>query len=437
MPSVLDEIYRDTGDSYRVALRDRNAIVRPTSRIPIVVAGGRGAVLTDESGREVLDMTSGWNVVNTGWNHPTVIAAVKKQLSQLPFAPPWCTHEGRVDFAERIVGIIGGEYRALCVTSGTEAVEAALKVARRATGRHVIVGFTEAYHGGTLGALLAGGVPEVQGIDLPSSPNHRHIPIPDNQRKGGRDYAELAQQMIMRKPLPAAVLLEPIFTNPGIIYANDQFYRAVSDACNRVGAILICDEVGTGFARTGRMFGYEHWGINPDIITTAKAMTSGAVPMGAAFIRTELVDAVRGAGFSSTFGWTPLATAAADATLNVIEDEDLIARTRELGSEAIRFLSPLIELNHVLDVRGMGLEIGIEIVDQSGKPVASDVMDLLTRKLLQRGVFAERSSYTSTLLIMPPLVISREQLIEALKIISETVATDEIASAAQSTHPSP
>lgn len=423
MTSVLDQIHQTTGRAADIANRDRRAVARPTTRIPVVVAGGSGATLRDADGREVTDLTSGWNVANTGWNHPHVIEAVRRQASEYTFAPPWCTHEGRVTVAERLQALVGFDAATLCVTSGSEAVEAALKVARRATGRHAVVGFSEAYHGGTLGAMLAGGVPQFAGVDLPADAWHRKAPIPDAYRAQGRDYAELARQAILAEPLPAAVLLEPVFTNPGVIHGDAHFYRTIRETADQVGALVIMDEVGTGFGRTGEWFGYQLWDIQPDIIAVAKALSSGSVPMAGAVIRRELVEAVAGPGFSSTFGWTPLATAAAHASLDVLEREELVARAADLGANALRQLEDLLAgCDHVAAIRGKGLELGIEVVTADGAPVPRPPIERMTARLLERGVFAEPSAYTSTLLIMPPLVITDDELGRALEIVAEEIA---------------
>lgn len=422
MTTVLEEATNEQGRAAAIAGRDRKAVARPTDRIPIAVAGGEGAHLLDADGRRVLDLTSGWNVANTGWNHPRVVEAVRRQASELCFAPPWSTHEGRPHIAERMSELLGGGFTALCGATGSEAVEAALKVARRATGRHAVVGFTEAYHGGTLGAMLAGGVPQLRGVDLPPDEWHRHAPIPDALRADGRDYSALAYEIITTGPAPAAVLLEPVFTNPGVLMGEPDFYAAIERAAREVGALVIMDEVGTGFGRTGRMFGFENWPIRPDIVVVAKALTSGAVPMAGAVLRNGLADAVSGPGFSSTFGWTPLACAAADATLDVITEEDLVGRAAKLGERARERLAPLVEdVPHVAAVRGRGLEMGIELVGVDGAPLSRPPLEALTRALLARGLFAEPSAYTSTLLLMPPLVIEEGEWDAALDIVAEAI----------------
>ena len=214
-----------------------------------------------------------------------------------------------------------------------------------------------------------------------------------------------------------------MFTNPGVLYGNDEFYRGVAEATRQAGALLIADEVGTGFGRTGKMFAFEQWGLAPDIVTVAKALSSGAVPMAGAVMRFHLATAVSGPGFSSTFGWTPLACAAAHATLDVIAEEGLVARARELGVRAMKQLQPLAEqCPHVAAVRGIGLEMGIEIVDAANNPIPRPQVEPLLQRLMERGVFAEPSAYTSTLLLMPPLVIGEAQLDHALTVVSEEVA---------------
>lgn len=420
--TTLDQIQETHEKSHDIATRDLQWVARPSRRIPLAVASAKGSVLIDADGREVIDLTSGWNVCNVGWNHPRIIEAIKRQASELPFAPPWCTHDGRPSVAERMSNLLGGGFAALCGSNGSESVEAALKVARRATGRHATVGFTEAYHGGTLGAMLAGGVPSLHGVDLPKDEWHRHAPIPDRLRASERNYGDLAREVILREPKPAAVLLEPVFTNPGVLAGDEHFYKSIAEAANACGALIIIDEIGTGFGRTGSMFGFQQWPIKPDIVVVAKAISSGAVPMAGALIRSDLVKFVAGAGFSSTFGWTPLACAAANATLDVIEEEALVPRAKELGKMAAERLRPLInEVAHVADVREYGLEIGVELVKPDGTPVSFNTIINLARGLLGRGVFAEPSSYTSTLLIMPPLSIPEEQLRHALDIVDESV----------------
>jgi 4-aminobutyrate aminotransferase-like enzyme len=420
--SVLNDLPGALGESHAITRLDSRFIARPTRRVPLVVESGCGALLTDVDGRELIDLTSGWNVANAGWNHPRIVAAAARQLEHGSFAPPWCTHRGKVEYAENLSDWIGGEWLAWCGVSGSEAVEAALKIARRATGRHAVVGFEHAYHGGTLGSMLAGGLPSLHGVDLPRDQWHRHAPIPEAVRGSGRDYAALARAVILAEPPPAAVLIEALFTNPGVIYGTEDFYQAVGQAAAASGALIIVDEIGTGFGRTGHRFAYKNWKLVPDIVVLGKAMTSGVAPMSAAIVRPDLAKAVTGAGFSATFGWTPLACAAAGAMLRVVDDEGLVERAAHLGQRARQALEPLsVQCPYVADVRGLGLEIGVELVSADRMPLGAAAMNKLTERLLCRGVFAEPSGYTSTLLIMPPLTISEEQLDHALSVVVEEI----------------
>jgi 4-aminobutyrate aminotransferase-like enzyme len=404
--------------------RDCRAIARGTRTTPIAIVGASGSTLTTADGAKLTDLTSGWNVANTGWAHPQIRAAVARQLD-LPFAPSWCTHDPRVRYAERLGASLQGEFKAWCGCGGSEAIEAALKVARRATGRHAVVGFSEAYHGGTLGAMLAGGVPGLHGRDLPADPWHRHAPIPETRRCTGVDFGTLAADVILQDPLPAAVLLEPVFTNPGVLSGGEAFHQAVQSATRKAGALLIVDEIGTGFGRTGELFAYSHFGLDPDIIVVAKAMGSGVVPISGALIKSGIAEAVRGPGFDSTFGWTPLACSAALATLDVIESEALTERARELGAWCLKRTRDVIGGRRgISDVRGIGLEIGIELAEENGERLGGTSMSLLLEELRRLGVFAESSRYTSTLLIMPPLNIPESQLADAMNVVCDYLLRD-------------
>lgn len=420
--STLDEIFRTTSDSYTLTEQDARLIARPSPRVPLMVDQGRGALLKDVDGREVIDLTSGWNVVNVGWNHPRVVEATLQATLRSTYAPPWCSHPGRIEYARRLTNWVGDEWVVWCGVGGSEAIEAAIKIARRATGRQAIVGFEHAYHGATLTSMLAGGRKGDDLVGITADEKHRLCPLPDSVRGDPTSYPGLLRKAVLAGEPPAAVMLEPVFTNPGVIYGIDDFYLTLQDAGRISAALIIVDEIGTGFGRTGKHFAFQHWDLQPDMVVIGKAITSGAVPMSAVLLRPELAEAVAGPAFSSTYGWTPPACAAAAMTLTVIDDEDLVAGAASLGQQALEILRPLVnQHDHVAAVRGKGLEIGVELVTADGTP-DWEQMRRLTRRLLARGVFAESSSYTSTLLLMPPLVISEDQLIQALSIVGEEVA---------------
>lgn len=400
---------RDSRDKARQLIeRDRAVIARPGSRIPIAIERASGAMLYDYDGRGYLDFTSGWNVANVGWCHPAVLAATKRQLSLLPFAPNWCTSETRVALCERLAALGGGNWVTLPAVGGSEAIEQALKVARRATGRHTVVSFEGAYHGGTLGALLAGGGPQAKRV-FPANNAYRYVPLPDKARS---DWLAAAVAQIKESPPAAAVLFEPIFTNPGMLFGRADQYQQLVSAAKSVGALVICDEVGTGFGRTGEFFAYQHFGIIPDIVVVAKAMTSGVVPCGAALMHKELASHVSGKGFSPTYGCTPLAAAAALATIEVIVKEGLVERSGKLGERARKAVAARIpRIKKDICIRGKGLSIGVELLESGFSQAATD---FIRAECLERGVFLETASRPNTILIMPPLIIQEELLLEGI-----------------------
>jgi 4-aminobutyrate aminotransferase-like enzyme len=422
VPTIADEVFATrSGKSAELAERHLRSLFRASPRIPLAIASAHGCELTDLEGRRFWDLTSGWNVANVGWQHPHVVASARRQLDSLPFAPSWCTAEVKVALAERMRRRLGGNLRAVCGCGGSEAIEAALKIARRVTRRQGAVGFLEAYHGGTLGAVLAGGLRMLHGEEVPGTEAHRHAPVPDALR-GGPGDCERAVELIRREPHPAAVLLEPIFTNPGVLAAPPGFYSEIARAAREVGALLIVDEIGTGFARTGKWFAYEHFGLDPDVVVVGKAFGGGVAAISGAFARAEYAEAIRAPSFDATFGWTPLACAAALAVLDVIENEELVERAAALGAKAIEFLRRnLAGLQLVGAVRGWGLEIGVELVDESGQPLEAGRARALYAAILRRGVFAEFSRYTTTLLIMPPLTIEWAVLEECLSVIAAEI----------------
>jgi 4-aminobutyrate aminotransferase-like enzyme len=404
--------------------RDRSTIIRGSARIPFALATASGAIITDVDGNNFIDLTSGWNVANIGWNNSAVRESVYAQLAELPFAPSWCSHWGKIRYAESLLENFDAKENFACWAGcgGSEAIEAALKIARKSTGRKVVIGFSEAYHGGTLGAMLAGGIEhfhDIGGMEC----SHRHIRFPYPADDNETDWIGFATKTIRAAPLPAAVLLEAVFTNPGVIVPSANFLNAIQSTAREVGALVIVDEIGTGFGRCGSMFAYTRMGLNPDIIVLGKAMTAGVVPMSAAVVRKDILAEVKGSGLDSTYGWTPLACAAAQANLSVIRCENLCERASDVGESLVaRFKRDLAKTKLVSSVRGLGLEIGIEMQWKGGQIAPQQRMRELLDRLRKRGVFAESSRFTSTLMIMPPLNIDLAILENAVQIVIEEIA---------------
>ena len=393
---------------------------------PFDVAGARNALLIDRDGREFIDLTSGWNVANVGWNNPRVLAATARQLEKLPLRPAWCSSEEPVLLAEALESTLQQPLRILGATGGSEAVEMALKAARRITGRQAVVGVSECYHGATLDAGLAGGVPTLHRAGIEKSA-YRHIPIPDGLRGDPEERIKEMRRVITQKPRPAAVLLETIMTNPGVIVPSERFFTELQQAIDDVGALLIADEVGTGFARTGSWFAFQQFPLRPDIVVVAKALSGAVLPIGAAILLGETSSSVKGIAFDSTFAWTPLACAAALETLKIIGEEELAQRAARLGEAALEQLeNGLDSVPAVAGIRGKGLEIGIELTSADNEPIPGKKMSEILRACRERGVFVESSRYTSTIIVMPPLTISEAHLTQALAVVIDSVSEMEL-----------
>ncbi len=370
----------------------------------------RGAVIHDAHGKEYLDCSGGPAIFNVGHRHPKVVAAVKEQLDRMPMSVRALPRHLEAELAELLAEITPGDlqYTFFC-NSGAEANEGALKLARLVTKRAEIIGTTGAFHGKTMGALSASGRDTYKTPFEPLVPGFRHVAF--------GDLDAMASAVSART---AAVILEPIQGEGGVVIPPDGYLPGVRRICDRHGALLIVDEVQTGLGRTGKMFACEHWGVTPDIMTMAKALGGGVVPIGAFTGRPHLWKALEQNPYlhSTTFGGNPLACAAGIATINVILEERLVERAAELGTYFLERLRPVARRHSrfVKDVRGKGLLIGMEFTDP-------DLVLLVTAEALTRGVIVFYSlNKPETFRIAPPLIISREQIDRAVAVLDESVA---------------
>lgn len=369
-----------------------------------------GAVIRDAHGKEYLDCSGGPAVFNVGHRHPKVVAAVREQLDRMPMSVRAMPRHLEARLAERLAEITPGDlqYTFFC-NSGAEANEGALKLARLATGRTEFVAAVGAFHGKTMGALSASGREVYKTPFEPLVPGFTHVP-----------FGDLSAMDAAITERTAAVILEPIQGEGGVIIPPDDYLPGVRALCDRRGALLILDEVQTGFGRTGRMFACEHWGVVPDILTMAKALGGGVVPIGAMTGRPALWKALEHNPYlhSTTFGGNPLACAAGLATIDVILEEGLVARAAELGPYALDRLQAVARRHAglVTDVRGKGLLIGMEFTDP-------DIVLLVTAEALQRGVIVFYSlNNPATFRLAPPLVITRAQLDHAVAMLDDAIA---------------
>jgi acetylornithine/LysW-gamma-L-lysine aminotransferase len=365
----------------------------------LVIVRGEGARVWDDAGREYVDCVAGIGVANVGHCHSAVVAAVQAQAARLITCNELFYNDARAQCLERLDRITPeGINRFFLCNSGTEAVEGAIKFARMATGRKHVVAAMRGYHGKTLGSLSATWERKYKEPFAPLVPDFSHVP-----------YNNVAEFEKAIDDHTAAVILEPVQGEGGVRPATAEFLQAVRKACDQKGALLIIDEIQTGFGRTGRMFACEHFGVLPDIITMAKGI-AGGVPMGAIGIDRR-VGEIEKQSHTSTFGGNPLACAAAVAAIDALTGENLPGRAAENGAYFVRRLRE-IENTRIREIRGLGLMIGIEMKDKAG-PIA--------QALMQDGVLALLAG-TTVLRFLPPLVITREQVDRVVESLTRVLA---------------
>lgn len=368
-----------------------------------------GTVVKDVRGREYLDFLGGYGVFAAGHRHPKIIARVKEQLERMPMSSKVFFNAPLALLAKKLAQITPGDlkYSFFC-NSGTETVEGALKIARLATKRRTIVAAMNAFHGKTMGSLSASGRDLYKAPFEPLVPEFQHLP-----------FGDFSALLKIVNEETAAVIMEPIQGEGGIVMPPDDYFPKVAALCKEKGALLIVDEVQTGLGRTGKFFAVEHWGVVPDLLLLAKALGGGVMPIGAivgtpkvweAFLPNPLIH-------TSTFGGNPLACAAALATLEVIEEEGLVAKSKELGDY---FLGELCKLaagfsEVVKEVRGKGLLIGVELTEEK-------YGGIIFSEMIKRGVIVAYTLNQSRVIrFEPPLIVEREQIELCLKAFKETL----------------
>ncbi len=364
---------------------------------PIVLTRGQGALVWDENGREYIDCVCGQGSGNLGHCHPAVVKAITEQAQTLMICTEMFYFAKRAELQARLVEAAGGGInRVFLCNSGTEAVEGALKLARYSTGRTDFVAAMRGFHGRTMGALSATWNKKYREPFLPLVPGFHHVA-----------YNNLEALRAAVNETTAGVILEVVQAEGGVYLGTPEFLRGAQDVCREKGALLIFDEVQTGFGRTGKMFAYQHYGLQPDFVALAKSI-GGGIPMGAILIG-ERVRTLEPAIHANTFGGNPLTSAAAVAAMDVYEEEKIPEKAAELGKYLMAKLqalsSPLIR-----EVRGLGLIAGIEIKHKVAPYIAA---------LAEHGVLALPAGI-NVIRLLPPLVITPAQLdrvVEQLSIV--------------------
>jgi 4-aminobutyrate aminotransferase/(S)-3-amino-2-methylpropionate transaminase len=392
---------------------------------PLVVAEARGATLTDVDGNVFIDFAGGVGCLNVGHSHPHVVAAAQEQLDKFSHTDYTVVpYEVYADLSERLLALapFTGPAKAAFFNSGTEAVENAVKFARAHTGRHAVIGFEGAFHGRTMLslALTSKTHPYKAGLG-PFAPEVYRVPFPNAYRGPSTTEALAALRRafltVVAAEDVAAIVVEPVQGEGGFIPADAQFMRGLREICDEHGIVLVCDEVQSGFARTGRFFAIEHFGVEPDLITVAKSIAMG-LPLSGVLGKAAIMDAPGDGGVGGTYVGNPVAQAAALAVLDVIEDEGLVARSAALGETMrARFESWQERFPQIGDVRGLGSMLAIEFVeDRESKEPATELASRVVAEALGRGLLLLKSGvYGNCVRVLVPLVISDQELDEALQ----------------------
>jgi len=366
---------------------------------PIAIVRGRGASLWDVDGNEYLDCSSGHGVANLGHAHPKVAEAIYQQACTLITLFETFPNDKRAELMKKITSLVDGLDRVFFCNSGTESVEAALKFSRISTGRKNIVAAMRAFHGRTYGSLSATFNKKYREGFEPLVPGFSHVAY---------NNIDALDKAVTDET--AAVILEVIQGEGGVYPAKVEYVQAARSICDERGALLIVDEIQSGFGRTGKMFAIQHFGVTPDLLTCAKSL-AGGLPMGAVLIGRNVKNLTTGV-HSSTFGGNPLSCAAAVAALTVIEEEDLPGQAEAKGRYLMERLEKMDSPN-IREVRGLGLMVGIEMKQK--------VVPYI--KALQENKIIALNAGMTVIRLLPPLVISYEQIDHLVDVLAEVLNT--------------
>lgn len=403
---------------------------------PLVIESGQGCIVRDVDGNEYIDLNSGLACLNIGHTHPKVIEAIKNQCTRfLHYSNTDFYYNEVVSLAERLLEITPGNFekKVFFSNSGTEAVEAAVKLAKWHTRKQLFIGFVNAFHGRTIGALsFTASKPVQRRYFSPLMPGVTHVPYPYCYRCPFKQtYPEchywcidFIEEFALQKYVPpedvAAIIFEPIQGEGGYVVPPPEYFQKLKRLADKYGVLLIDDEAQAGMGRTGKWFAIEHWSVQPDVLCSAKALASG-LPLGATIAKSKVMDWT-GGSHASTFGGNPLSCVAALAVIDVIKEEGLLENATKQGTYILKRLEELKDESEIIgDVRGKGLMIGVEIVtDKEDKKPASDKSNEVIMRSWKRGVAAATCG-VSTIRICPPLNITRELVDSALEILVDVI----------------
>ncbi|HEY8628134.1 MAG TPA: aminotransferase class III-fold pyridoxal phosphate-dependent enzyme [Gaiellaceae bacterium] len=410
---------------------------------PIAVAGAEGRYFWDYDGKRYLDFASQLVNVSIGHQHPKVIAAIKEQAEQLATIGPPMATESRSRLGKLLAEITPGELSMSFFTNGgAEANENAIKLARWATGRHKIVARYRSYHGATAGGITLTGDPRRWAAE-PGIPGVVRILDPYTYRcpAGHPDPCPVCTgaphlEEILQYEGPqtvSAVILETVTGTNGVIVPPDGYLQSIREVCDRHGILLICDEVMAGFGRTGKWFACENWDVVPDILTVAKGINSGYVPLGAMIISRKLADWVRDKPFAGglTYSGHPLACASGVASIEAFQEEGIVENSAAMGEVFAEELRGLQDRHPCIgEVRGLGCLWGLELVKNretrerlvpfNGTGEAAKPVTMLAKAALERGLYL--MTHWNVVMVCPPLTITREEIDEGIAVLDEALS---------------
>jgi 4-aminobutyrate aminotransferase/(S)-3-amino-2-methylpropionate transaminase len=417
--------------SARILERKSKVVADPLDlHAPVVIDHASGARVTDVDGNTILDFSGGLGCHIVGYSHPKVVEAVQRQAGRYSHTDfTVIPYEPYVELAERLVALVGGDRKVALFNSGAEAVENAVKFARAATGRPAVIAFEGAFHGRTLLAMTLTSryrpyksgfgpfAPEVYRMPYPYPYRSAH---PEDAGRQALDAIERAFQTMVDPASVAAAVVEPIQGEGGFVVPSSEFLKGLADLCHRYGILVVADEIQSGCGRTGTFLASEHFDLDADIVLLAKSLAAG-YPLSAVVGRTEIMDAPGPSAIGGTYVGNPVACAAANAVLQVIEEEGLLARAEQVGKTLrARWEEVAQEVPQIGEVRGVGAMVGVEFVeDRETKEPAGGFVGAMIGQAMRQGVVAVSCGpYHNVLRHLVPLVISDEELDEGLDVLA-------------------
>ncbi|MCH7757758.1 MAG: acetylornithine/succinylornithine family transaminase [Thaumarchaeota archaeon] len=374
-------------------------------RFPVTIEKGKGSHVWDVDGKEYIDCTGGYGVALLGHQNERVVKAIKEQVDKIITVHSSFYNKTREEFLKTLIGLAPKNLTQVHLNnSGAEAVEAAIKFARKFTGKKGMIAMKGSYHGKSFGAL-----------SITFNPKYRKAFQPLVEKVSFASFGDIESLRSVIDDDTAFVILEPIQGESGVIVAPDGFLQDVRKLCDEKGILLIFDEIQTGLGRTGRLWACEHWNTVPDIMCLAKGI-AGGVPMGATLVRADILALIGKGEHSSTFGGNPLSCAAGTAALKALTEDGLVKNSEKMGKIFREGLEKLKEKHHIIrEIRGKGLMIGVEL--------KFDVRDILMN-LIKDGVLMLYSG-RNILRILPPLVISEEDITKVLQSLDCVLSEEE------------